>query len=87
MTRFYVSCISVLSSPTLPSIKGIETVAGQKHELDVLIFASGFNAITGAWADIEWHGKDDRPLLGYSDSPSGRSAIWIDRRPRTFLRA
>ena len=65
--------------------KGITTSDGKEHELDVLIFATGFNAITGAFSTIDWHAKDDRPLLGSSDTPEGYNAVWQDDRPQTFL--
>lgn len=68
--------------------KGVLTSDGQEHELDVLVFATGFNAVTGAFAEIEWHGKDDRPLLGYSGETTGKTSsqpVWLDHRPRTFL--
>ena len=61
------------------------TSDGKEHKLDVLICATGFNAITGAFSAIEWHGKNDRPLIATSDSPKADSAIWLDHRPRTFL--
>lgn len=64
---------------------GIVTSDGKEHVLDVLIFATGFNAITGAFSAIEWRGKDGRPLLGRSDTEKGRRAIWVDHRPKTFL--
>ena len=64
---------------------GILTAEGTHHELDVLIHATGFDAITGAFNAIDWHGADDRPLLGSSDSERGRRAVWVDHRPRTFL--
>lgn len=64
---------------------GITTADGVDHELDILIFATGFNAITGAFDAIEWHAKDDRPLLGTSDDEKGQTAIWVDHRPKTYL--
>ena len=69
----------------LITTKGIKTSDGKEHELDVLIFATGFDAITGAFSAIDWHAKDDRPLLGSSDTPEGQNAIWQDHRPQTFL--
>lgn len=63
----------------------IETINGTKHELDVLIYATGFDAITGAFSAIEWHGKDDRPLIASSEEAGGERAIWPDHRPSTFL--
>lgn len=65
--------------------KGIKTSDGKEHELDILIFATGFDAVTGAFSAIEWHAKGDRPLLGSSDTPEGKIAIWQDYRPRTYL--
>ncbi|KAI1875835.1 uncharacterized protein JN550_002121 [Neoarthrinium moseri] len=64
---------------------GIRTTDGKRHDLDVLIFATGFNAITGSFSAIDIHGKNDRPLLGYSDIETGKNAIWVDHKPRTFL--
>ncbi|PTD08452.1 2-oxo-Delta(3)-4,5,5-trimethylcyclopentenylacetyl-CoA monooxygenase [Fusarium culmorum] len=56
---------------------GILTSDGKEHKLDVLICATGFNAITGAFSAIEWHGKNERPLIA--------TTIWLDHRPQTFL--
>ncbi|KAJ6022298.1 hypothetical protein N7540_007802 [Penicillium herquei] len=64
---------------------GITTTNGTHHELDVLIYATGFDAITGAFSSIEWHAKGGRPLLGSSDTEEGRQAIWVDHRPQTYL--
>ncbi|KAJ3543790.1 hypothetical protein NM208_g3396 [Fusarium decemcellulare] len=64
---------------------GIMTSDGQEHKLDILICATGFNAITGAFSAIDWHGKDNRPLIATSDSPKGDRAIWVDHKPTTFL--
>ncbi|GIJ90597.1 hypothetical protein Asppvi_009558 [Aspergillus pseudoviridinutans] len=65
--------------------KGIITSDDKEHDLDVLICATGFDAITGAYSAIEWHGKDGRPLLGNSDTKQGQQAVWVDHRPQTFL--
>ncbi|KPI42610.1 2-oxo-Delta(3)-4,5,5-trimethylcyclopentenylacetyl-CoA monooxygenase [Cyphellophora attinorum] len=57
-------------------------------DLDILIYATGFDAITGAYNAIDFHAKDDRPLIGSSsDNPSdrGNTAIWLDHRPQTYL--
>jgi cation diffusion facilitator CzcD-associated flavoprotein CzcO len=64
---------------------GIVTADGQQHELDALIFATGFDAITGAFRAIDWRGKDGRPLVGVSGTPEGERAVWLDHRPYTFL--
>ncbi|KAJ5503645.1 hypothetical protein N7463_006519 [Penicillium fimorum] len=64
---------------------GIITSDGKEHKLDVLIYATGFDAITGAFSSIDWTGKDGRPLLGSSNTKQGEQAIWVDHRPRTYL--
>ncbi|KAF2824652.1 putative flavoprotein [Ophiobolus disseminans] len=67
------------------SADGIVTADGETHELDILICATGFDAITGAFNAIEWHGKHDRPLIGTIETAEGERAIWPDHRPNTFL--
>ncbi|RAK75442.1 flavin-containing monooxygenase [Aspergillus fijiensis CBS 313.89] len=60
--------------------KGLLTSDGKEYELDIIVCATGFNAITGAFSDVEWHGKDDRPLISDQDH-----AIWQNHKARTFL--
>lgn len=66
---------------------GILTSDGKMHKLDVLIFATGFDAITGALAAIDWRGENGRPLFGTTSSPSvdGKEPIWGDNETKTFL--
>lgn len=64
---------------------GIKTSDWGEYKLDILIYATGFDAVTGSFSAIEWHGKDERPLLGSSDTTEGARAIWVDHRARTFL--
>lgn len=64
---------------------GVQT-SSEDIDLDVLIYATGFDAITGAYNAIEFHAKDDRPLIGSSDDLGrGKNAIWLDHRPQTYL--
>jgi cation diffusion facilitator CzcD-associated flavoprotein CzcO len=64
---------------------GIQTSDGNQHVVDVLICATGFDAITGAFAAIDFHGKENRPMAIPSDSPDGQRAVWPDHRPQTYL--
>ncbi|KAJ4301889.1 hypothetical protein N0V90_003985 [Kalmusia sp. IMI 367209] len=64
---------------------GIITADGKHHVLDILIYATGFDAITGAFNAIDWHAKDNRPLIASSAESSDRPPIWPDHRPSTFL--
>lgn len=68
---------------------GVHTT-DELHELDILIYATGFDAITGAFREVDWSLKDGRPLLGHSNSedqasPLSKPAVWMDHHPRTFL--
>ncbi|CAK7231216.1 hypothetical protein SCUCBS95973_007836 [Sporothrix curviconia] len=72
--------------------RGLVTSDGTEYPLDVLIYATGFSAITGAFADIDWRGENGRALLGYSEDAGAdagakktEEAAWVDHRPRTFL--
>ena len=64
---------------------GIETADGCQHKLDVLIFATGFDAVTGAFSAIEWQAKGGRPLINSEQSGRDKEAIWAGMRPETFL--
>ncbi|KAJ6441626.1 Golgi pH regulator [Purpureocillium lavendulum] len=64
---------------------GIVTSDGREHPLDILVCATGFDAITGAFNNINWSGKEDRPLIATSDSPEVDRAAWPDHQPSTFL--
>lgn len=65
--------------------EGIITSDGKEHKLDVLICATGFDAVTGAFNAIDWHAKDGRPLIATRETKDGERAIWPDHRPHTFL--
>ncbi|KAI9691938.1 MAG: hypothetical protein M1822_008011 [Bathelium mastoideum] len=65
--------------------KGIRLQDGTEHQLDILVYATGFNAITGAFANIDWHGENGIPLIGNSGSDVDNKAVWVDYRPRTYL--
>lgn len=65
--------------------EGIVTSDGKEHKLDVLICATGFDAVTGAFNAIDWHAKDGRPLIAISETDGAERAIWPDHRPNTFL--
>ena len=64
---------------------GVETSDGKEHAMHILICATGFDAITGAFSAIEWRGKDARPLIASNDTEHGERAIWPDHRPHTYL--
>ncbi|KAI0398951.1 putative flavoprotein [Xylaria palmicola] len=67
------------------SANGVQTQDGRTHELDVLVLATGFNAITGAFGEIDFIAQNGRALMGSSESERGKRAIWVDHKPKTFL--
>ena len=68
--RDNVTLVDVRSDPiTGVTARGIET-ASAEYELDVLVFATGFDAITGALLDIEIRGREGRTLRDkWSEGP------------------
>ncbi|CAK7212903.1 hypothetical protein SEUCBS140593_001665 [Sporothrix eucalyptigena] len=64
---------------------GIQTTDGKEHPLDVLVYATGFNAITGSFVDMDIRGREGVPLMGSSVTGEKTNAVWMDYRPRTFL--
>lgn len=51
--------------------EGIKTSDGSTHEIDILIFATGFDSFTGGFADIEITGVGVRQLRQKWDGPQG----------------
>jgi cation diffusion facilitator CzcD-associated flavoprotein CzcO len=54
--------------------KGVKTTK-QEHEFDILIFATGFDGVTGAFDRIDFRGPGGIRLKD----------VWVDGQPRTFL--
>ncbi|KAL2204975.1 putative flavoprotein [Sarocladium strictum] len=86
----HVYLVDLRETPiTTVSSDSIITADGKEHELDVLVYATGFDAITGAISAIRWCGEDDRPLFGPSRQPDGKTTvpepIWPDHNTKTFL--
>jgi cation diffusion facilitator CzcD-associated flavoprotein CzcO len=81
-----VHLVDLQKTPILRITKqGIVTSDEKEHELDALVYATGFDAITGPFTSIQWQGKNNRQLIGSSGDPEGEHAVWIDHRPNTFL--
>ena len=64
---------------------GIETTASQ-HDLDVIVFATGFDAITGGYDRIEISGVEGNTLSKkWSDSPSTYFGVLTHGFPNMFM--
>ncbi|MGF1597170.1 MAG: flavin-containing monooxygenase [Acidimicrobiales bacterium] len=66
---------------------GIQTAAGH-HELDVIVYATGFDAITGAYDRIDIEGIDGRKLADeWREGPSTYLGMFINGFPNLLMLA
>ncbi|EOM76571.1 monooxygenase [Rhodococcus rhodnii LMG 5362] len=64
---------------------GVETTAGH-HDIDVLVFATGFDALTGAVARIDIRGRGGRTLREHwNGGPRTYLGLGVDGFPNLFL--
>ncbi len=73
--RDNVSLVSVKDTPIEAITHTGVQVAGRKYELDSLIFATGFDAMTGAVTNIDIEGREGRQIR----------EEWATHGPRTYL--
>ena len=65
-----VTLVDVRSAPIVRLTRRGVATASAEYELDVIVFATGFDAMTGAVLDIDVRGRDGRPLKDkWSDGP------------------
>ncbi|CAN5688684.1 NAD(P)/FAD-dependent oxidoreductase [soil metagenome] len=78
--RSNVTLVDVRSDPIAEITEsGLRTVGGQEFELDAIVFATGFDAMTGALREID---------LRTSEGPNGKGAVLRDHwegGPLTYL--
>jgi cation diffusion facilitator CzcD-associated flavoprotein CzcO len=74
--RDNVLLVDVINDQPIEAItpKGVRTTK-QEHEFDILIYATGFDGVTGAFDRIDFRGADGVRLKD----------VWVDGQPRTFL--
>ncbi len=64
---------------------GIQTTAGH-HDLDIIVYATGFDAITGAYDRIDIRGVDGQTLRDkWSDGPSTFYGVLSNGFPNLFM--
>jgi len=85
--RENVSLVDVRSNPIeRVTAKGIRLADGTEHELDVLIFATGFDASTGALTRIDVRGRDGRTIRDvWADGPQTHLGITVAGFPNMFM--
>ncbi|MEZ5856657.1 MAG: NAD(P)/FAD-dependent oxidoreductase [Hyphomicrobiaceae bacterium] len=65
---------------------GIKTSDGKAYELDVIVFATGFDAMTGAMKEIDIKGKDGTTIREkWKDGPHTYLGILVSGFPNMFM--
>ncbi len=81
-----VSLVDVNSSPIERITRSGLRVGGQEVELDAIVFATGFDAMTGALARIDIRGRDGRSLRAkWEDGPRAYLGLGIAGFPNLFV--
>jgi cyclohexanone monooxygenase len=82
----HVELVDVRTSPiTTVTPRGLATTAGE-HELDVIVFAIGFDAITGTLLEIDIRGRSGLPLAGkWSQGPRSYFGLCVAGFPNLFM--
>lgn len=82
-----VSLVDVKETPIEEiTEKGIRTADGVEHELDVLIFATGFDAVDGNYKRIDIRGRDNRSISDHwRNGPSSYLSVATSGFPNMFM--
>lgn len=84
--RDNVSLVSVKENPIVEiTPKGVRTTDGE-YELDVLIFATGFDAVDGNYTKIDIRGRDGMTMSEkWADGPTGYLGMMNTNFPNLFM--
>jgi cation diffusion facilitator CzcD-associated flavoprotein CzcO len=64
---------------------GIQTSDGQIHPLDIIVFATGFDAMTGPLLKLDIRGRDGRTLAdAWADGPRSYLGLQVEGFPNLF---
>jgi cyclohexanone monooxygenase len=83
----HVKLVNIRKDP-IGEIKpwGIETVGGQRFELDAIVFATGFDAMTGAMKEIDIRGNDGVSIQSkWKDGPQTYLGVMVSGFPNMFM--
>ncbi|MCE2558535.1 MAG: cyclohexanone monooxygenase, partial [Acidobacteria bacterium] len=81
-----VSLVDVSSSPIERITRSGVRVDGRDHELDAIVFATGFDAMTGALTRIDIRGRDGRSLCAkWEEGPRAYLGLGIAGFPNLFV--
>lgn len=82
-----VSLVDVKANPIEEITEaGIRTADGVEHELDVLVFATGFDAVDGNYKRIDIRGRNDIKIKDHwDDGPSSYLSVATANFPNMFM--
>ncbi len=81
-----VSLVDVSASPIEKITRSGVRVGGRDHELDAIVFATGFDAMTGALTRIDIRGRDGRSLCAkWEEGPRAYLGLGIAGFPNLFV--
>lgn len=82
-----VSLVDVKANPIDEiTAAGIRTADGVEHELDVLVFATGFDAVDGNYKRIDIRGRNDVSIADHwTDGPSSYLSVATANFPNMFM--
>ena len=85
--RDNVSLVDVKANPIAEiTAKGIRTADGVEHKLDVLVFATGFDAVDGNYKRIDIRGRDNVSINDHwADGPSSYLSVATANFPNMFM--
>ncbi|UUS33460.1 NAD(P)/FAD-dependent oxidoreductase [Streptomyces changanensis] len=85
--RDNVTLVSVRENPIREiTPKGVVTEDGVEHELDVLVFATGFEAMDGGYQVIDIRGRGGEPIQRHwAEGPSSYLGVAVSGFPNMFM--
>ena len=85
--RDNVELIDVKANPIAEiTPRGVRTEDGIEHELDMLIFASGFDAVDGNYTKIDIRGRDNVSIKEHWNSgPTSYLGVTVSNFPNMFM--
>lgn len=85
--RDNVSLVSILENPIEAiTTAGVLTADGVEHELDVLVFATGFDAVDGNYRSMELRGRGGHHINeAWADGPSSYLGLSAAGFPNMFM--
>ena len=83
--RDNVTLVDISENP-ISNITDHSVVAGEEYDVDILVFATGFDALTGALTRIDIHGRGGELLRdNWEDGPQSYLGLGVHGFPNLFI--